>query len=473
MKNYSKKFALLLLSGLALGAVTGCNKDSGDVTVQFWTKYYDYSEQYGSNADRDFLEACKAEFEAANKGIKINISYKGSYGNVETDLKANWGKSTMPTMALGYADWAFVGDKASSVRDMKTVAAALLAEDNDYLSNVFALEASNYPNGKLLSLPYLKTSEMFTYNKGLFTELELDAPATFTDVMNLAQSIKQAKSDVYTGVKDANNKFPAVPFIYESADNLVLTYFEEMGVPYVNPNGATIADQILFNNEKAKEFFTNAKKFNNAGLFAIGDQLTQGDYPADYLKAGKTAMIISSTTGANYFADGEDGILADIVATPSIDGTKAHKVMSQGGSVIFMKKGQKEMDAAVAFYRHITSKANMAKRCSFDASAPFRTSTATTDPYKSVIAKADAPITAASSYADKKDAYVAKALKVNALNGTSGYLFTSPVFDKSAEARTAIKNCLITILNADATTDEQIANVVNTALTNAYTEVTK
>ena len=493
MKSNLKKGTLLLGSLLAVSAITACggsgsssssvasepiassSVEANPVTINFWTKYYAKSEQYGTNNDYEFLEAAKREYTAAHPNVTINIKYEGSYNNIQNDLNANWGKETLPSMAMAYPDWAYVGNQNYSVRDMSAVAADLL-NDTDFDANIFNLEKSNYSDGKYYTLPYLKTSEMLTVNQTMFDEKSYAVPTTWEDMITVARKMKEDYPTVFTGLKDADNKLPAVPFIYESADNLYISLMEQKGIDYVKPTEAGFGS-IAFNNQAAKDLVIQLKKWNNEGLIGIGSQLTGRDYPADYLKAWKTAMIVSSTTGANYFADGDDSLnrlVAKITDTPKFDASSSKKVMSQGASIMFIRKSnQLEMDTAVDFYKFLVSKENLAKRCSYDASAPFRKSVVSTEPYKSVIEKKSAAITKDSSYQEKADKYVANALDVSSKYATENSLFTSPVFAYSAACRNAVRNLITTVFDATATTDAEIASAVNSAFQTAYDSVTQ
>lgn len=67
--------------------------------------------------------------------------------------------------------------------------------------------------------------------------------------------------DLFSTEKQYNSDglFYAVPFCYESSQNMFISFAEMMDIPYSSNSSNKVKDQILFNNDKAKEMVVQLK----------------------------------------------------------------------------------------------------------------------------------------------------------------------------------------------------------------------
>lgn len=281
--------------------------------------------------------------------------------------------------------------------------------------------------------------------------------------------------------RDSQGYFTAVPFCWDSAENMFITMMENSGAGYTNGSGKNLNEQLLWNSDKAKEVLIQLKKWNNEGLFATQNQLyitnVQKNYHAyssDLLKYGRVFMCVSSTAGARYFASDAKYFAQLNHGLNYAKGSKAEdaKVISQGPSITFFtRKDPQENAAAFEFYKFLTKTENSAKLAVNTSYFPLRKSSDESEQIKAI--KEAPAVTADSNYADKNKYYTKTAFDLNSTYSKNGNYFMSDVFDHSAASRTAVGNLVAEVLNATAPTDEAIKAVVDTAFKNAVDAVGK
>lgn len=77
-----------------------------------------------------------------------------------------------------------------------------------------------------------------------------------------------------------------------------------------------------------------------------------------------------------------------------------------------------------------------------------------------------------NSYQERIKTYTGQAFNLNTTYTQEDRYFLSPVFDLSADCRTAVGNIIDTIFNnKNIKTDEEIKNAVDAAFSNAYNAV--
>lgn len=512
-----KKLFVLALSALSIAGLTGCNTQTGtgSVEVIWWNNYQvpnlsTTTEEEARKTDtyREYYYAKDliAKFEEANKDIKIKMVYQGSYNDIKSKVDSALNGGDLPAMVSCYADSAYPWSVAGAVVDMKD-AVKELQKDSDFNQNYLSIEQGMYGDGAVLTLPYSKSSETFVYNETVFNKVgagkagtdtkdskgndvytapesiaskkAYSVPTNWNELIAVARQIKTDYPKVFEEQYDENGYFKAVPFCWDSTENMIISLFKNAGVDYT-ASGSKITDRVLFKNEKAKELVVQLKKWNNEGLIATQNQLPLTDvskgyhaYGSTMFSNGKIFMSVSSTAGARYFTN--DGYLANMTKTLAWGNgnQKNVKVMSQGPSLCFLRnKNTKVQDAAFTFYKFLTNTENSAKLAVNTSYFPLRTSASTTTEVKALTdASVTKPADNASS-SDKGKYYSGTVMKLNTTYSTDNSYFLSPVTNESSKCRTAVGKLINTIFdNKDIKTDEQIKAAVDTAFENAYTSV--
>ena len=517
-----KKILGMSLAILAtITSLVGCNSTASEATVDFtkegegeviwWNNYQDPTEDKvdeetarKSNTYREYYYA-KDLIEAFQKeypNIKITTVYKGSYSNIKQAVDSALTGGGLPCIATCYPDSVYSWNEAGAIQDM-TGAAEILAKDSDYNQSYLTIEKSMYKSGTLLTLPYSKSAETFVYNETVFnkegegecgtsnktytapvaasTKTKYSVPTNWDELIATAKKIKADFPDVFANQKDSDGYFTAVPFCWDSAENMVISLFKNAGIDYT-ANGDSITSRVLFNNTKAKELLIQLKKWNNEGLIATQNQLPITNaskgyhaYGSNLFCNGKIFMSVSSTAGSRYFTN--DGFLANMTKTLAwSNGSQADaKVISQGPSLAFFKTQDDNVSqAAFTFYKYLTNATNSANLAVNTSYFPLRTSAANNEKVKALTTAAATKPADNASTIDKGNYYAGTVMKINdTLTSTDSY-FLSPVTKESADCRTAVGNMISTIFNdKTATTDAEIETLVTTALTNAYNTVAK
>jgi multiple sugar transport system substrate-binding protein len=157
----------------------------------------------------------------------------------------------------------------------------------DFLPGLWS-EGQSYDNaGTILSLPFTKSSEGFFYNKSYFDLHDYDVPTTWAEVFTIAEDIKSREAD-------------AIPFGYDSSDNLFITASKQWGAPYTGYNLNTGNGEVQFNNPQSKDMVKFFKDKVDRGLMITRD-LNGESFTSDIFKTNqKLYMYVGSTGGTRY-----------------------------------------------------------------------------------------------------------------------------------------------------------------------------
>jgi len=191
-EEYMKKIALLLVSLLLCGFLfaNGSGETAsaavpapakvlpavtGPVTIQIW-------HTRGAGPNGDMIAASVKEFNASNKlGITVEEVYQGNYATALSKIQAAVAAGTNPALCV-----------------LERAAGVPVMEDNGLLFDMMSLakrdglDLTNFPdalmyyslhNGKLISMPYVRSTPVFYYNKGMFDAAGITkAPATIDEL---------------------------------------------------------------------------------------------------------------------------------------------------------------------------------------------------------------------------------------------------------------------------------------------------
>ncbi len=527
-KIYGMTLAMLVTLGGLVGcsgnnSSTGSGEESatGSGEVIWWNNYQtpDLSktteeEARQSSTYREYYYAKDLieEFQKEYKDITIKMEYKGSYNDIKSAVDAATTAGGLPAMATCYPDSAYPWNEAGAVLNMNDKAKEL-AKDSDYNQKYLSIEQGMYEEGTLLTLPYSKSAECFVYNKTVFDKVgegkagtdttdskgnavytapvasasktKYSVPTNWDELIATARKIKADFPEVFANQRDGDNFFTAVPFCWDSTENMIISLLKNANIPYT-ANGSTAAQRVLFNNDDAKALVVKLKKWNDEGLICTQNQLPYTNkasgyhaYGSNYFCNGKIFMSISSTAGARYFTN--DGFAADMTKTLAWENGSqtTSKVISQGPSLCFFRnKDVNVQNAAFTFYKYLTNKENSAKLAVNTAYFPLRTSAYELDTVKALTdAAKTAPADNASS-SEKGKYYAGTVMNLNTKYTNEDSYFLSPVTAESATCRTSIGGLINTVFNTQLDTtaadyDQKVVDTVNKAFASAYTEVTK
>lgn len=537
MNKLFKKTSTMLLVTASLITLASCDTTTTKTKVIWWNNYQmpttgteEENRNKSSYREYYFAEDLIAEFEKEHSDIEVEQVYKGAYsGNnsIASALTAALGSpKDLPNMASSYGDNVAIYNNAGVTLDMSSFYNDSSFDKSDLNTSYYDIEKDMY-DGKFLSLPYSKSGEMFVVNKDVFdlegagaagtdslvtssdgtvsgykapvalaSKTKYSVPENFTDLITTARKMKADFPEVFTNNRDKNGLLTAVPFVWDSAQNMVISLFKNMNIDY------TDSSSIKFNNEKAKQLLAQLTKWNKEGLIATQNQLYYSDeakgyhqYSSTMMTSGTVFMCISSTAGARYFSG--NGYHVSFHHTPNIDETiysvdadtatigtskaKDAKVMSQGPSLTFFKKSEDGSDpsekASWEFYKFLTNATNSTKLAVNTSYFPLHKSSYNDESIKKFVDAAKTDINKDTDKATKDNYAFGKAFELNSTYTDNSNYFLSPVFDKSAAARTAVGNIVAALFDdknlTENSTDAEINAAVDKAFTDAYAQAIK
>ncbi len=508
--KFTKHASALCLAFIAASALTACGNDSGnshsdlptynggEVTVSFWNNYAvdptpeDSSDDYNYKAYY-YMKDMIAAFNQKYPNITIKTKAYKNYPAIASDVDKGLKDGNTPSMAITYGTYAYNWEEY--LLDV-TVKGQEMEKDPDYIKSYLDVEKQQYGGDAYYTLPFGKSAESLMVNHEVFAAVGATAageqagsypapvaatskkayahPGTFTEMMDLARAMKTDYPEIFANQKDENNYFTAVPLCYETPENLFFTIMESEGIPYVAAIDSA-KDGVLFNNERAKEAMVQLKKWNNEGLICCSDNLylsdpSKGDhqYPSTLFAEGKCFMIIATTRGSAWMVG--DGYTVDYTKLPGWKDASKVKSTSQGGSMCFFQKSNKQEEAAaLLFYDFLNTADNFAKLSVSTDYCPIRASSYENEEIKANVQAAKNGVVASSSKAEKTKAYAGQVLALNQAYAENGEYFMSPVNKYSSKMRSAIKALVVNVFNdQEAKTDEAIKSLVESEFAKAY-----
>ena len=311
-------------------------------------------------------------------------------------------------------------------------------EVDDFLPGLWN-EGKSYDNaGTVLSLPFTKSSEGFFYNAAYFEEHDYDVPTTWDEVFAIAEDIKSREPD-------------ALPFGYDSEDNLFITAAKQWDAPYTGYNLSTGRGEVQFNNAKAKEMVSYFKDKVDKGLM-ITRGLNGDAYTSDIFKTNERLyMYVGSTGGTRYAYIGasqatfDAGFRAGVAPIPS----KTNEVkaqIQQGPNInLFKKSSEQRMIASWLFAKYMTDTQRTAEFSIPSGYAPIRFSA-----YESTLWEnyENSIVANPTTMVQAQDKLVKEAIEMF-LNHSDSF-FTSAVFNLSSKSRTEVGALMVKILAYDA-----------------------
>lgn len=436
--------------------------DGSAVTVTFY-------HTMGANL-RSILDDCIKDFNDLYPNIKIEQKSQGDYPSLRDAISTELSASRAPSLAYCYPDHVALYNKSKAVmtlddyiaseltvthKDGSTEILGLTQEQIDDYVPFYYEEGKMYGDGKMYTLPMLKSTELLYYNKTYFEENELTVPTTWDEVESVCQRIL----DIETAKDGGLEKNPTIPLGYDSGSNWFITMTEQYGSDYTSSEKGSY---FLFNNETNRNFVARFREWYDKGYVTTED--TFGSYTSDLFtqtEAGKTKayMCIGSSAGATYQRPdlNKDGktypFEVGVAMLPQVD-TENPKMISQGPSLcLFKKDNPQEVAAAWLFAKYLTTSVEYQARLSMNNGYTCAIQSVKDNPvYADFLANADGG-TGLQAAAVK--------LTIEYKN----YYYVSPAFSGSSTARdemaTLMKNCFQQEPKSGETETEMIERLFN------------
>ena len=341
-------FIIILFFSSNLFAITASDIENANPegqTVEFWVQYSD-----------ERLDAMMARAERFEKetGIKVNITYKGHYGKVQSAMMTTAGTSDQADVARGYGNAAADMYQIGAAMDQTILAESkkwgVTQSDIDDWGANWTVGFSAYFDGNPKLLHEVgKSLEVVYYNKDWLNELGLSEPQTPAE---FAEAACAATNSTFSGrVGDTASLGYEID---TDASNFAAWVFAHGGDVFDYDSG-----QYILNSSEAVAAMEFIQGMANKGCA----QVTRDKYAdQQYLGLGSNLFALSSTSGITYFQKAiEEGYNGqwEISKVPHI--TKNPVMNLYGGGLIMGNTGNVDkMVAAYQWMKYISNTENSA-----------------------------------------------------------------------------------------------------------------
>ena len=341
-------FIIILFFSSYLFAITASDIENANPegqTVEFWVQYSD-----------ERLDAMMARAERFEKetGIKVNITYKGHYGKVQSAMMTTAGTSDQADVARGYGNAAADMYQIGAAMDQTILAQSkkwgVTQSDIDDWGANWTVGFSPYFDGNPKLLHEVgKSLEVVYYNKDWLNELGLSEPQTPAE---FAEAACAATNSTFSGrVGDTASLGYEID---TDASNFAAWVFAHGGDVFDYDSG-----QYILNSSEAVAAMEFIQGMANKGCA----QVTRDKYAdQQYLGLGSNLFALSSTSGITYFQKAiEEGYNGQWEISKVPHTTKNPVMNLYGGGLIMGNTGNVDkMVAAYQWMKYISNTENSA-----------------------------------------------------------------------------------------------------------------
>ena len=341
-------FIIILFFSSYLFAITASDIENANPegqTVEFWVQYSD-----------ERLDAMMARAERFEKetGIKVNITYKGHYGKVQSAMMTTAGTSDQADVARGYGNAAADMYQIGAAMDQTILAESkkwgVTQSDIDDWGANWTVGFSAYFDGNPKLLHEVgKSLEVVYYNKDWLNELGLSEPQTPAE---FAEAACAATNSTFSGrVGDTASLGYEID---TDASNFAAWVFAHGGDVFDYDSG-----QYILNSSEAVAAMEFIQGMANKGCA----QVTRDKYAdQQYLGLGSNLFALSSTSGITYFQKAiEEGYNGQWEISKVPHTTKNPVMNLYGGGLIMGNTGYVDkMVAAYQWMKYISNTENSA-----------------------------------------------------------------------------------------------------------------
>jgi multiple sugar transport system substrate-binding protein len=221
---------------------------------------------------------------------------------------------------------------------------SLPGPDPDFLPACLAVCRHPYQSGQLFALPYVGNSQLFFYRRDLFDKYELEAPATWSEVLRAARVISEGEAGMYGYVMRAAQGNAVVADFMP----LLWAFGAEMFDPDGNP--AVSSPQGV----AALEFMLELGRFTPPGYASFN-----ADEVNAHLLQGTAAMSINWPAWVPAVDDPSKSRVIGKIAFAPMPGEKNSGVAEIGNWLLAIPRGSRNPERAFDFLLWATSAEQM------------------------------------------------------------------------------------------------------------------
>lgn len=332
---------LVMMLTMATGALA-------DITVEIW-------HTRGSGANLEMIESSVKTFNetiGAEKGIEVVQVYQGGY--VDTLTK------TMNAVAAGEPPEMVVLERAAGVPVM--AAEGVLADLAPYVEQS-GIDLSNFAqillgysydqDGQLISLPYIRSTPVFYYNKDMWDAAGLSAPETIDDLIAAGEALTVVNDAGETEVYGFEMLNDPAWFLQNMLVQLGSNIFTEDGLSVPSLEDGTML-QVL----------TAWREWVDAGWCAPFVSTSAEDAMKEMFYQGRLASFFASCGGlTNVLLNAESAEVPFEVGVAFLPTWDIPAAPTGGGNLAMISEGntQEELDAAWEFFAFLMTDEQIAE----------------------------------------------------------------------------------------------------------------
>ncbi len=353
-----KKIITLLLALVLTISLTACSNSGGTTTEDGKTRvvlWHTYTED-----QQAFIDQAVADFNASHEDIEVVVETQ-ALQDFESKVMQAVSTGTGPNLIIHYAT-----EAANYVPDN------MVADLGKYVPENFEStvdegaykEATSFIDGKLHILPLFTSGPVFFYNKTIYDELGLQAPATWEELVANCETIKAAYPEKYGFAIDGS--------------------FTDFGQTLIMQTGNELIDvankSVTFNTpEVAEQFQWFADAITNEYIMLS----PTGQYFSEDFNTENLVSYMGSVAGVPYIQlpEGSDYAVAPVPQVGTVEWTPAWN----RGIIVF--SADEATEAATAeFALYLASPEVNAEFCKVANYASPYQATRDTETYKSFVA---------------------------------------------------------------------------------------
>lgn len=197
--DVNKRLSLIMMSlGLSFLLLAGCSGKpstdssaegaSGNQTGSKEQITLTFMERWPNEPYKTYFDEVIAEFEKQNPGIKIDASNAVKDG-YDQKLKIVLGSKNPPDIFMSYAGE--FGKKF--IRDGVALdLSGEIAKDKAWSDQILPAQFEPFSHeGKIYGVPFFMDAKLFFYNKDIFDNLNIKPPSTFSEFLQILETIKK------------------------------------------------------------------------------------------------------------------------------------------------------------------------------------------------------------------------------------------------------------------------------------------
>lgn len=410
--------------------------------ITFWAKS-------DSNATQTNLyKSAIKEFEKLYPNISVTLVVEMDYGRIYQNVITNIPTNTTPNVCITYPDHVatyLTGneivvplDKLISDEKFGLGGSELKFDGPDEGEMIDKFMEECYINGHYYALPYMRSTEACYINKTYVEALGFELPdvMTWDFIWEVSEAALEKDEN---GLYRANGQSILIPFIYKSADNMMIQMLAQKGAEYSNSDG-----DILIFNDTTTDLLIEIGSHAQSGAFSLFNIVS---YPGDFFNKGQCLFAIDSTAGATWM--GPDAPQQDIKPESAVDFEVAvlpipqynidePVMISQGPSVcIFNKEDPGEVLASWLFTQFLLTNEVQIPYAQTEGYVPVTSKAQTSNEYTDYLSRGGE---------DNDLYYDVKIKATKLLIENTDNTFITPVFNGSMSLRNAagqmiVKSC--------------------------------